>query len=201
MRSVINKLNLEIIVDIFNKSNYYIVLKRLISILLVMMLVFNSAGYVFVFYQLKKYFKKEAFSKLENYINPDDLSTIVVSKYQYENEDDNFYFVEPHEIKFYGKMYDIARTDFTDDSVKITALNDENEDNLHELFAQFFSRTMNDKYSHYASVLSLIIIDSGLPAQFDDVARFKEYSYFNITLIHILKTFFDVPTPPPKILV
>lgn len=176
-------------------------MKRLISILLVMMLIFNSAGYVLVFYQLKKYFKKEAFSKLEKYINPADLTTIVVSKYQYENEDENFYFVEPHEIKYFGKMYDIARTEFTADSIRIYALNDENEDNLHELFAQFFSRTLNDKYSHFASVISHIILDSGLPVVFDDIARFKEHSYFNITLIHILKLYFDVPTPPPKLLI
>ena len=194
-------MNLVFNVDIFNKSNYNIVLKRLISILLAMTLIFNSAGYILVFYQLKKYFKKEAFSKLENYIDPKDLTTIVISKHQYDNEDENFYFVEPHEIKYFGKMYDIARTDFTEDSVVIHALNDENEDNLHELFAFFFTRNLNDKYSHTASIINKIINDAGLPTIITFNAFWRENVFFIFVLLNDLTGYKDLPDPPPKNLV
>lgn len=194
-------MNLVINVDIFNKNNDYIVLKRLISILLVIMLIFNSAGYIIVFYQLKKYIKKEALSKLENYINPEDLTTIVISKHQFENEDDNFFFVEPHEIKYFGKMYDIARIEHTADSVRIHALSDENEDNLHELFAQFISRSLNDKYSKAASVINKIINDAGLPVNITFNAFWRENVFFIFVFLTDLSDYNDLIDPPPKSLI
>lgn len=194
-------MNLIFNVDIFNKTSDYIVLKRLISILLALTLIFNSAGYIVVFYQLKKYFKKEAFSKLENYINPNDLTTIVISKHQYENEDENFFFVEPHEIKYYGKMYDIARTEFTEDSVSFHALSDENEDNLHELFTFFFTRNLNDKYSHTASIINKIISDAGLPTAMTLNAFWRENVFFIFVFLLDLSGFENLPDPPPKLLI
>lgn len=192
------KLNIAFFVNIFNKITYYIVLKRVFSILLALILIFNSAGYIVVFYQMKKYFKKEAFQKLENYIKPEDLTTIVISKYDFENENENFYFIESKEIKYFGKMYDIARIEHTGDSVRIIALNDENEDNLHNLFAQFFTKNLNDKYSKTASIIKLIITDAGLPIIFDSNASWREDLCYNFIFVPILKNFFDVPTPPPK---
>ncbi len=147
---------------------------------------------------MKKYFKKEAFQKLENYIKSEDLTTIVLSRYDFENENENFYFVEPHEIKYFGKMYDIARIEHYDDTVKIIALNDENEDNLHNLFAQFFTRNLNDKYSKTASIINLIISDAGLPIEFNSLTSWREDVCYDFIFVPILKNFLDVLTPPPK---
>lgn len=169
--------------------------------MLSLILIFNSAGYIVVFYQMKKYFKNEAFQRLENYIKPEDLSTIVLSRYEFENENENFYFVEPHEIKYFGKMYDIARIEQYNDTVKIFALSDENEDNLHELFAQFFSRNINDKYSRTASIISLIISDAGLPIEFIGNTSWREGVCFSFIFVPIIKNYFDIPTPPPKYLI
>lgn len=191
-------MNIAFFVNILNKITYYIVLKRVLSIFLALILIFNSAGYIVVFYQMKKVFKKQAFQKLENYINPEDLTTIVLSRYDFENENENFYFVEAHEIKYFGKMYDIARIEHSDDSVKIIALNDENEDNLHNLFAQFFTKNLNDKYSKTAGIIKLIITDSGLPIIFDSNASWREDLCYYFIFVPTLKNFFDVPTPPPK---
>ena len=164
------------------------------------MLIFNSAGYILVFYQLKKFIKKEALSKLENYIHPEDFTTIVVSKHRFENEDDNFFFVEPHEIKYYGKMYDVARIVHTADSVRIIALNDENEDNLHELFAQYITRSLNDKYSQTASVINKIINDASLPTETTLNAFWRENVFFIFVYLTDLSEYNDLPDPPPKYL-
>lgn len=173
-------------------------MKRLISIFLVLMLVFNSAGYLILFYQLKKHFKKEAFSKLENFIDTKDLVEINVSKSNYENEDENFHFVEPHEIKYYGKMYDIARTEYKGDTVKIYALSDENEDNLHNFFALFLYKNLSDKYSRAAGVIHSIIMIASLPSDLKINAFFTESAIFIFILLPDLTGYQDIPTPPPK---
>lgn len=162
------------------------------------MLLFNSAGYVIVYFQLKSYFKKEAFSKLENYINPEELTTIILTKYEFENEDENFHFVEPHEIKYHGKMYDISRIEHVGDLVKIIALSDENETNLRNLFAKFFTKNLNDKYSRTASILNSLISDAGLPNKFDNIYLTSKGICIDFINFPILNNFIEIPTPPPK---
>jgi len=165
------------------------------------MLLFNSAGYIIIYFQLKSYFKKEAFSKLENYIKQEDLTTIILTKYEFENEDENFHFVEPHEIRYHGKMYDISRIEYDGDKVKIIALSDEIETNLHNLFAQFFTRCLNDKYSKTASVLHSLIGDAGLPNKFDGISPLSKDECIDFIFFSILNNFIDIPTPPPKNLI
>lgn len=165
------------------------------------MLLFNSAGYLILFYQLKKHFKKTAFSKLENFIDTKDLVEITVSKSTYENEDESFQFIEPHEIKYYGKMYDIARTEFRSDTVKIYALSDENEDNLQNVFALFISKNLSDKYSGAAGVIHSIIKLASLPSDITTKAFFTESALFIFILLPELNDYRDIPTPPPKFFV
>jgi hypothetical protein len=162
------------------------------------MLLFNSAGYIIIYFQLKSYFKKEAFSKLENYIKQEELTTIILTKYEFENEDENFYFVEPNEIMFHGKMYDISRIEHDGNKVKIIALSDENETNLKDLFAQFFTRNLNDKYSKTASILHSLIGDAGLPFNYDGIFPLNSNLLNNKILYPILNIFIDIPYPPPK---
>lgn len=165
------------------------------------MLLFNSAGYVIIYFQLKSYFKKEAFSKLENYVKLEDLTTIVLTKYEFENEDENFHFVEPHEIKYHGKMYDISRIEFNGDMVKIIALSDENETNLRNLFAQYFTKSLNDKYSAVASIINSLISDGGLPNKFDGISPLSKDICIDFIFFQTLNNFFEIPTPPPKNLI
>ena len=190
------------LLNIFKVNNIIILilvdLKKIFTLFVVALLILNSAGYVVVYFQLKSTFKKDARQKLENFFKKEDLTTIVLSKYEFENENENFHFVEPHEIKYYGKMYDVSKIEHSKDSVIITALSDEKEDNLNSLFAQLFSRNLNDKYSKTASILKLIITDAGLPIEFNGISSWREDICFTFIFVPLLEKFFDIPSPPPK---
>ncbi len=164
------------------------------------MLVFNSAGYVIIYFQLKSYFKKEAFRKLENYVKQDDLTTIILTRYEFENQNENFYFVEPHEIKYHGKMYDISRIEFEGNYVRIIALSDDNETNLNNLFALFFTRSLNDKYSKTASIIHNLIGDAGLPNKFDGISNLRKFLFKNEISYPLQNIIIDIPLPPPRFL-
>jgi hypothetical protein len=196
------KLIIAFIVNIFtiiNKNIPKLVeLKKLFSILLTVLLILNSAGYVIVYFQLKSNFKADASLKLENIINKENLTTIVLSRYEFENENINYHFVEPLEIKYFGKLYDVSFIEYSIDSVKIVALSDENEDNLNSLFEFFFTRNLNDIYSDTESLNGSIIIDSDLPVEFNGISPRKEVVCNNLIFVPLLKSFHDVPTPPPK---
>lgn len=163
------------------------------------MLIFNSAGYVLMYFQLKYFFKKESFRKISENLPDKDITKIILSSWEFENPNENFYYVEEHEIKYYGKMYDIVGTEKKDDSVIIYALSDENEDVLNDLFAVYFSKNLSDKYSKTASFLNHLIQDAGLPVEFNSTLTWREDKCSFFIFIPVYNTYIDIPTPPPKI--
>ena len=173
-------------------------LKKILSILLISLLIFNSAGYVLVFFQLKFTFNKEAFSKLENYLAPSELTVINITKNEFFEGSENFRWVSEKEFSFYGKMYDISQIEFINDSVKIVALSDDNENKLNEFFEQTLNKNLNDKYSKTASIIKLLITEAGLPTEFSSASSWREDMCYNFIFVPILKTTIEVPSPPPK---
>ena len=173
-------------------------MKKIVSILLVSMLIFNSAGYVLMYFQLKYFFKKESFRKITGNLPDSEVSRIALSLEEYNNQNENFYFVEPHEIKYFGKMFDITRIEMKADSVIIYALSDENEDALNDLFAMYFTKNLNDKYSKTASFLNHLIQDAGLPVEFNGTLSWREDMCNFFIFVPVLNTYIDIPTPPPK---
>jgi hypothetical protein len=173
-------------------------LKKILSILLVSLLIFNSAGYVLVYFQLKFSFQKEALSKLENFLEPSEMTVINISANEFRNGSDNFFRVNDKEINFYGKLYDISQVEYINDSVKIVALSDDNENKLNEFFEYTLNKNLNDKYSKTASIIKLLITEAGLPTEFTSTSSWREDMCYNFIFVPILENFFDVPSPPPK---
>lgn len=173
-------------------------MRLLISILLNFVILFNSAGYLVLYYQLKSHFKSDAKKQIESFIPLDKLTHITIPADVFENGNDDFYFVEPHEFIYFGKMYDICEYSYSGDKVSIFALRDDKENMLEELFAQFFSRTLNDEHSGVSSLINMIIKDAGLPSEFIVQTVCNTFLCCDIVNYTLLKNFFDVPTPPPK---
>ena len=159
---------------------------------------FNSAGYVLVFFQLKNSFKKEAFSKLENYLIPSDMTVINISKNEFFEGSEGFHWINDKEFSFYGKMYDISQVEFLNDSVKIVALSDDKENKLNDFFELALNKNLNDKFSKTASIIKLLITEAGLPTEFQSASSWREDMCYNFIFVPILENFFDVPSPPPK---
>ncbi len=166
------------------------------------MLVFNSAGYVLMYFELKYFFKKEAFGKLENYIDREELTVFNVTKDVYENGDANLHWVHKREFTYFGKYYDVSSVKYNGDSVEITCLADENETKLGEVFELFFCLNVTDKLSKAptSNIIKNLIVDAGLPLEFNGDLSWREDKCFNFIFVPILKVFYDVPTPPPKCL-
>lgn len=173
-------------------------MKKILSILLVSLLIFNSAGYVLVFFQLKFSFQKEAMSKLENFLEPSEMTIINISKNEFIKGSQNFFKVNDNEISFFDKLYDISQVEYINDSVKIIALSDENENKLNDFFEQSLNKNLNDKFSKTASIIKLLITEAGLPTEFQSASSWREDMCYNFIFVPILKTFLDIPTPPPK---
>lgn len=173
-------------------------MKKIISIFIVLIIFFDSAGYIIIFLHLKSSLKKETCNKFEEFDMQDELNTIIMTKYEFENQNENFYFIEPQEIFYHGNIYDITKLEFEEDKVKITALNDETEKKLINLFLHFYSYTFTVSTSDMDSELISLIDDASLPNRSDCLSPVKKdvCSYF--INIRVLNNNLDILTPPPK---
>jgi hypothetical protein len=149
-----------------------------------------------VYFQLKSSYQKEALIKLQRNINKEDLITIVLSSYELENE--NYRFLEQNEIMYFGRMYDISRIEYSEDSVKITALSDEKEDKLNSLFDLFFAKNLNDIFTDTENINDVLISEAGLPIEITGIPSRENDVFCNFVFVPLINNFMKVPSPPPK---
>lgn len=173
-------------------------MKKSLSVILILFLLFNSAGYVLLYFQLKYIFKNDSYSKIKENLKEEETTEIIISKDIYENGNDDFYFVEPNEFIYHGNMYDVSSVSIDGDKVKISCYKDDKETNLNELFAQYFTNSISDKTSKVNTLLNSIIFDAGLPISFNEPSSWREDESFYFIFVPIINNFLDIPTPPPK---
>lgn len=173
------------------------ILKKSLSLLIITVLCFNSAGYLFVHLQLRFIFKKIARNKIENNSIIDKVEVIKVSK---KTEANSIIFVEKNEIKFNGKMFDVLKVEENKDEIFFYCISDENEDNLSKVFEKQIANCA-DKNSDGQlpfNILKILNYDSIEPFYFN----LKYNSFQNSLIPELLGAFTnfkaEISTPPPK---
>lgn len=171
-------------------------MKRLISILLVSMLLYNAFGYLFTYIHLKKTFKKEAFEKIDNFLNHDEL---VILGFSNSELNEKVSFVHSREFIFNGEMYDIFSREDRNDSVFFECVCDKNENLLEKSFSIYFNNEskQNAKHPYIFNILKNIItvaVVSGSDINFFNT-QYK-FIYFYSDKAYLI--FLDKESPPPR---
>lgn len=171
-------------------------MKRIVSILLILLLLYNAFGYLFTYLHLKKIFKKEAFEKIDNFLNHDELVTLGFSNSEL---DEKVSFIHSREFVFNGEMYDIFSREERNDSIFFECVCDKNENLLEKSFSIYFDNEskQNAKHPYIFNILRNIILTGLLPnTDFQLYNLISEYKYkFYAFTISI---FIDKETPPPR---
>ena len=173
-----------------------------VAFLILVLFLYNSLGYLFLYFPsslLIKHFVHKSIK--EKKINPEDLSVLVFSISDLENNKHDFIWKKPgKEFRFNGKMYDIEDKVIAGDSVYYTVYYDHKENILEELFSLHQNDSKKDKSQNTVQRVLL----AGL--YFEQI----KYFMFNIYLFDksnlpldkngadILNHITDVPSPPPR---
>jgi len=176
------------------------VFKKTASILIILMLIFNSFGYVLLYIQLKSVFKKQGFEKISNYLQDEELIFITDSK---SNPNPDIIWIKGHEFKLHGKMYDVFSKVEKGDTIIYKVICDDNENALEHAYNIFFSAS-TDTTKNTGPIASIIknFFYIGLTPEANDIRIEIKYNIINI----IADTFYsslysDIPEPPPKKLI
>lgn len=173
------------------------------SMLVAIIIIFISFGYLFLFYPAKVLIKQFVQYSIENReIDLDEMSILVFNLNDLNNKKYDFVWVKTNkEFRFKRKMYDVEKKEVKGDSIYFTCYYDHKENMLEEIFALFFKNNKNDKTHNYSNRLTFVGLYS------EDLRNIKPLINNFVTILHPYVTqdgamnhFKDVLTPPPRLI-
>jgi hypothetical protein len=166
--------------------------KRITSIVFLLLFLFNFAGIYFYFGVRIFTIKQEMRAALKN--KPDsELTRLELPVAEFERSR-----VDEHEVKVNGKMFDIARIQFAGDRVIIFCLHDEAEDNLLSFLDAVSSRAHNDKHPVPGTIVQFLSL-TFLVTYFTFDASTVDYSFAETHYNESMNSLpIEVISPPPR---
>lgn len=181
--------------------SFFAFVKRGAALLLLSVLLFNSAGYVGAFYYAKAKIKKEIKMKLKGEFPKDQLKLIVIDTRK--GEDKLLKWIEPHEFMLQGRMYDIIKTDSLPGGVlQYLCIDDEDETrlfaNMDELIKREFQGNKN-KRGNAVKNLEKMQMDYFLSALKNNYPGERSEEYCADRLTFPANFIYSPLTPPPRV--
>jgi hypothetical protein len=176
-------------------------MKRFFVCVFVVLYVYNIIGYLVIFYAIQHRVRSDMWQLTKESLSESGLTRLAFLAREVESGDAGITWIEEHEFRFGGRMYDIVRSWSHGDSAYYLCINDVQEE---ELFSQL------DKH------VSRNTGDTGLPGKLDSFKdAFKEsLRSYTQPLLMLLQSgllflpldklyssvILDVSFPPPKAL-
>ena len=172
--------------------------KKLTGYFLILLLMINSAGYTLIYFQLRYFFREEAINKIENFLNENELTCIMISYDDIRNSDNGYYRINDEEFLYQGKLYDVVEASYKQEGISILCFEDILETKLEEHFKDYLSKNLSDKTSLVSSLLAQLISEGRLPTKFIIRSPHQNFIYNQKQVQKNISTFIKIPSPPPK---
>jgi len=171
-------------------------LKKLISIIAISVLLFNTIGNLIVFESTRYCIHKEIKNTITQSIPQNKLIAIIIDNKT--KKDINF--VDDNEFLYKGKMYDVVRQQANGDTIIYYCINDNKEE---ELYANLNKEVKNNMDTNPVKNKTKQILNKiTISLFYEDKNNTKpDISYnviYPIDYIVCVNHFYDVITPPPK---
>lgn len=167
----------------------------------VFILLFYSFGYFIVFKSVQYSIRKEIKQIARQKIDVNSLECFEFSLEYLHNPDKDFKWIESKEFRYKGKMYDILKTEKTQNTIKLYCINDEKEEVLVDNFLKFsndFSGTnipQNQSRQIALKFLQLIGVLNSSDSQTIFTTEISDDTYFEHKYKNVI---LEKLSPPPK---
>ena len=171
-------------------------MKKLISIIAISVLLFNTIGSLIVFESTRYCIHKEIKNTITQSIPQNKLIAIIIDN----NTKKDINFVDDNEFLYKGKMYDVVKQQTNGDTIIYYCINDNKEE---ELFANLNKEVKNNmdtnpvknKTKQILNKISISLFYEDIKDTHSDISY--NIIYPNDYIIYV-NHFYDVITPPPK---
>lgn len=175
-------------------------MKKVISIFLFGIFLFNMAGYFIAFKSFQYQIKKEIKAEIKKNVNPNELTTIVIDKKQINKID---WLEEGKEMYYNGKLYDVVRHTKNGTSITYYCINDKQEEllfaNLEEHIATHIAANKpikNQATKNLSNTVIKLYFSNGQSFEFNSVLL-NEQAFFSINLSY-KSVLTETDFPPPE---
>jgi hypothetical protein len=175
-------------------------MKKLLAFLMITLLLYNTAGYYFVFCYNQFILRNEMKNLIKSSYFDKDCTIIKIANPKFNKD---FIRLDNKEFRYKGILYDIISEESKDGVLIIRCVNDKQEDNLiselsrSQEFANGLSKSSSSKHSaalrYHIITLALLETPRFQPAQFPKVIKFQNSFYPLSFIIN------PPPSPPPKL--
>jgi hypothetical protein len=181
---------------------------------------FYSFGYVIIYSGLHIQFKEAGVRKIRQYatnraiknfdfinsfdslsiVNKQYLNILKIHKSVYYGKSDDFMFIKKHEVKYFGKLFDIIKQKQVGDTIYFLCISDKNEDMLEKSFLEhyFAEKGNNSKSQPLKNIVEKLHFDGYI----DEMLKLPNIQDISKEYPHIfaypLENVLDIPAPPPK---
>jgi hypothetical protein len=174
-------------------------LKRIVTILILSLFVYNTFGFLAIHPLLSKYYKYLGMMRADMPSEEEMIELLIFNKEDIEQGRIDFRWIHSREFKYNGEMYDIVAQEETDEQLIVYVINDTKEKKLEEEFEKRIHKNATEN-KHIPSIVkySLSISEPVQANQFSFILNSR--SMFYCWLKNSYKSpYLDTPSPPPRI--
>jgi hypothetical protein len=177
-------------------------MSRIAALLLLGVMLHHIAGFYVIFQAMRYQVRKEIKRQIKQGIPPEALTVLGFSK---KVKPENFYWVESHEFRYKGSMYDVVKQAENQDSIFYYCINDVQEETLFAGLGQQVKKHLTTQTSAGQSgVFENILISYAQPfilSQFLSIHFYQTVYTFQLLpyIISLLSSPIHQTDPPPEI--
>jgi hypothetical protein len=175
-------------------------MKKLLAILIIGLLLYNSMGYYIVFKTVQYTIKKEIKNQIKHGVPEKDLSLIKVA-YNDDHKKADIEWLDKHEFRYKGQMFDVVRYYNFNDTSYYYCINDKQEEQLFsslDKMVEHHSKKSGPAHTKSLSIYKNIIRDVVFNKKPFSIPVSRDLLF---SLIQVKMPAFyikDIPTPPPE---
>jgi hypothetical protein len=173
--------------------------RRIVSILILSLFVYNTIGFLAVHPFLSMYYKYMGMLRADMPSEEEMIELLIFNKDDIEKEKIDFTWIHSREFKYNGDMYDIVTKEETEKQLIVYVINDTKEKKLEEDFEKRVHKNSTEN-KHLPSIIKYSLSISE-PVQSNQVSFILEYqSPFDYRQYNSYSSLYlDIPSPPPRL--
>ena len=177
-------------------------MRRLLSIIIIILFLYNTVGYLALFKSLQYGIKKEIKTRIKRKLDDSDLMLIKFPSHPNKQQQKLFHWKEENEFVYEGNMYDVVRQYSIHDTIYFYCIKDSNETELFaNLDAQVGQNMASNALSRNLTKLFKLSFDQSFlrSFSFDYCLQSSKSIYCLFQSFNYLSVQKDVETPPPEL--
>lgn len=174
-------------------------LKKTVTILVTLVFVFNTIGFLAIHPFLSFYYKNIGMRQADKPSEEELIELLVFNKDDILKGKINFRWTHSREFKYNGDMYDIVKKEENDKQLFFYCINDTKEKKLEEEFGKrVHQNSSENKQQPTANNFNNILLSEPVQTEQFSIAIVNE-QIFNYWRTDRYKSFqLDIPSPPPR---